>query len=91
MSPAGIPGRSDLLCTAVTLAWLHFCHLTPPARLALSPAPPAQLKPWKLEKDGETQLLDLLPFLEAVVRTGVPDVRDVVRSYDGQDIPAAFR
>lgn len=36
-------------------------------------------------------LLDLLPFLEAVVRTHVPDVRDVVRSYDGQDIPAAFR
>ena len=37
-------------------------------------------------------LLDLLPFLEAVVRTQVPDLRDVVRSYDGTpDIPAAFR
>ena len=32
-----------------------------------------------------------MPFLEAVVRTSVPDVRDVVRSYDGQHIPTAFR
>ena len=34
----------------------------------------AQLKKWKLEAD-DTTLLDLLPFLEAVVRTNVPDVR----------------
>lgn len=45
-------------------------------------------KEWK---EGDTMLLDLLPFLEAVVRTHVPDVRDVVTSYDGQDIPTAFR
>lgn len=49
-----------------------------------------QIKPWKLEND-DTQLLDLLPVLEAVVRTNVPDVRAVVRSYEGQDIVAAFR
>lgn len=49
-----------------------------------------QLAPWKLEAD-DTKLLDLLPFLEAVVRTAVPDVRVVVRSYEGQDIPTAFR
>ncbi len=49
-----------------------------------------QLKPWKLESD-DTQLLDLLPFLEAVVRTHVSDVRDVVKSYEGKDIAAAFR
>ena len=49
-----------------------------------------QLSPWKLEAD-DTKLLDLLPFLEAVVRTAVPDVRAVVRSYEGQDIPTAFR
>ncbi len=37
-----------------------------------------QLKKWKLEP-GDTTLLDLLPFLEAVVRTNVPDVRAVRR------------
>ena len=51
----------------------------------------AQLKRWKLEP-GDTTLLDLLPFLEAVVRTNVPDVREVVASYDGEeDVTAAFR
>ena len=54
------------------------------------PCPAVQLKPWKLETN-DTQLLDMMPFLEMVVRTGVPDVRDVVRSYDGEDIPTAFR
>ena len=49
-----------------------------------------QIKPWKLETD-DTVLLDLLPFLEAVWSTNVSDVRDVVRSYQGQDIPVAFR
>ena len=51
---------------------------------------PVQLAPWKLEAD-DTKLLDLLPFLEAVVRTAVPDVRAVVKSYEGQDIPTAFK
>lgn len=51
----------------------------------------AQLKRWKLEPN-DTTLLDLLPFLEAVVRTNVPDVRKVVASYDGEaDVTAAFR
>jgi hypothetical protein len=36
-------------------------------------------------------LLDLLPLLEQVFRTNVPDVRAVVRSFEGQDIPSAFR
>lgn len=51
---------------------------------------PAQLKPWKLE-GGDTALLDLIPMLEQVFRTNVPDVRAVVRSFEGQDIPSAFR
>lgn len=50
----------------------------------------SQIKPWKMEAD-DTVLLDLLPFLEAVWSTNVPDVRNVVRSYHGQDIPSAFR
>lgn len=50
----------------------------------------SQLKPWHME-ENDTTLIDLIPFLEAIVRTNVPDVRDVVRSYDGLDIPTAFK
>ncbi len=49
-----------------------------------------QLRPWKLE-GGDTALLDLIPLLEQIFRTNVPDVREVVRSFEGQDIPSAFR
>lgn len=49
-----------------------------------------QITAWKLEAD-DTVLLDLLPFLEAIWSTNVTDVRDVVRSYQGQDIPTAYR
>ena len=49
-----------------------------------------QLKPWKKE-GGDHTLLDLMPFLEAIYRANVPDVRKVVQSYEGQDIPVAFR
>lgn len=60
-----------------------------PDAYALQPENAIKLsKEWK---EGDTMLLDLLPFLEAVVRTHVPDLRDVVKSYDGQEIPAAFR
>lgn len=50
----------------------------------------AQLRPWKLDSE-DTALLDLLPLLEQIFRTNVPDVRAVVRSFEGQDIPSAFR
>lgn len=60
-----------------------------PDAFALQPENAVKLsKQWK---EGDTLLLDLMPFLEAVVRTHVPDVRDVVKSYEGQDIPTAFR
>lgn len=49
-----------------------------------------QIKPWKLEQ-GDTVLLDLIPFLEAVVKNNVSDVRSVIKSYEGQDIPTAYR
>lgn len=49
-----------------------------------------QVKKWKLEKE-DTTLLDLIPFLEAVCSARQMDVRDVVNSYEGQDIPTAFR
>ena len=64
-----------------------------PPLSARSPTPPAplQLPKWTTTATQDTTLLDLLPFLEAVVKTSVPDVRDVVRSYEGQDVPTAFR
>ena len=40
---------------------------------------------------SDTVLLDLMPFLEAVVRQQAPDVRVVISSYDGKDIPSTFR
>lgn len=49
-----------------------------------------QVKKWKLETD-DTTLLDLIPFLEAVCSARQMDVRDVITSYEGQDIPTAFR
>lgn len=49
-----------------------------------------QIKPWKLEQ-GDTVLLDLIPFLEAVVKNNVTDVRSVIKSYEGKDIPTAYR
>lgn len=58
---------------------------------ALQPENAIKLEKWTTTKKEDTTLLDLLPFLEAVVRTNVPDVRDVVRSYEGQNIPTAFR
>ena len=59
---------------------------------ALQPENAVKLPKWTTAEGGtDTTLLDLLPFLEAIVRTNVPDLRDVVRSYDGQDIPTAFR
>lgn len=48
------------------------------------------VKKWKLETE-DTTLLDLIPFLEAVCSARQMDVRDVINSYEGQDIPTAFR
>lgn len=48
------------------------------------------VKPWKLEAD-DTVLLDLLPFLEFVARQRPADIRPVLASYDGLDVPTEFR
>jgi len=40
----------------------------------------------------DTTLLDIMPLLQMVALRGVQDVRDVVRSYDGEeDVAAAFK
>jgi len=50
-----------------------------------------KLKPW-IKDHRDTTLLDLIPMLQLVSTRGVKDVRDVVKSYDGEEnIPAAFK
>ncbi|XP_062201011.1 mitochondrial import inner membrane translocase subunit TIM50-like isoform X2 [Phragmites australis] len=46
-----------------------------------------QIKPWKLE-DGDTQLQDLIPFLECVVFAS--DIRVVLATYQGRDVATGF-
>ncbi|PKI77514.1 mitochondrial import inner membrane translocase subunit TIM50 [Punica granatum] len=48
-----------------------------------------QIKPWKLEAD-DTALLDLIPFLEFVATRPPQDIRPVLASYEGKDIPKEF-
>ncbi|KAL5729697.1 hypothetical protein ACHQM5_002609 [Ranunculus cassubicifolius] len=60
----------------------------------LQPENCAPVKPWKLE-DGDTGLVDLIPFLEFVARKhynrpNPPDIRQVLTSYKGYDIATEF-
>ena len=69
-----------------------------PRSAELHPANVIPIKPWTYE-DGskDTALLDLMPFLESIVRLNVQDVRVVLDSYKkemettGKDIPQIFR
>jgi mitochondrial import inner membrane translocase subunit TIM50 len=69
-----------------------------PRSAELHPANVIPIKPWTYE-DGskDTALLDLMPFLESIVRLNVQDVRVVLESYKkecaatGKDIPTIFR
>jgi len=48
------------------------------------------IKPW----DGDlndTELLNLVPFLEAVFKEDIQDVREVIRGMEGHNIPARMR
>ncbi|KAG0599382.1 hypothetical protein M758_12G148000 [Ceratodon purpureus] len=56
----------------------------------LQPENALSVKPWKLE-DNDTVLLDLLPFLEFVARQRPADIRPVLASYEGLDVPTEFR
>eukprot|EP00879_Flechtneria_rotunda_P000046 GHRR01000076.1.p1 GENE.GHRR01000076.1~~GHRR01000076.1.p1 ORF type:complete len:396 (+),score=164.29 GHRR01000076.1:1422-2609(+) len=59
-----------------------------PAAYAFQPENTLKLKPWN-HSSADTALLDLIPFLQMVQEVAVQDVRDVVRSYDGEDDAAA--
>jgi import inner membrane translocase subunit TIM50 len=72
-----------------------FVSATPGAYM-LQPENALAVKPWALEKE-DTTLLDLMPFLESMVRRAVPDTRAVLSSYaaevkeTGKDVPSIFR
>ncbi|XP_024356999.1 mitochondrial import inner membrane translocase subunit TIM50 [Physcomitrium patens] len=56
----------------------------------LQPDNALPVKPWKLEAD-DTVLLDMLPFLEFVAKQRPADIRPVLASYEGLDVPTEFR
>ncbi|XP_058081386.1 mitochondrial import inner membrane translocase subunit TIM50 isoform X3 [Magnolia sinica] len=56
---------------------------------SLQPENSVQIKPWKLDPD-DTTLLDIIPFLEYVARHRPADIRPVLASYEGHDIPTEF-
>ncbi|XP_023534832.1 mitochondrial import inner membrane translocase subunit TIM50 [Cucurbita pepo subsp. pepo] len=56
---------------------------------SLQPENSVPIKPWKCEAD-DTALLDFIPFLEFVARNSPADIRQVLESYKGCDIPTEF-
>lgn len=48
------------------------------------------IKPWKQSDANDTALLDFIPFLEFVARTSPSDIRPVLASYQGCEIPTEF-
>ncbi|KAG6689953.1 hypothetical protein I3842_11G199100 [Carya illinoinensis] len=56
----------------------------------LQPENCVPVKPWKQHDANDTALLDFIPFLEFVARTSPPDIRPVLASYQGCDIPTEF-
>ncbi|RZC89873.1 hypothetical protein C5167_035870 [Papaver somniferum] len=55
----------------------------------LQPENALPVKAWKVDPE-DTTLLDLIPFLEFVARQRPADIRPVLESYKGQDIPTEF-
>lgn len=55
----------------------------------LQPENCVEIKPFKLE-NNDTQLLDLIPFLEYVAMTRPSDIRSVLASYKGHDVATEF-
>ncbi|XP_075112903.1 mitochondrial import inner membrane translocase subunit TIM50-like [Nicotiana tabacum] len=56
---------------------------------SLQPENCIEIKPWKGEAE-DTVLLDLIPFLEYVAKHRPADIRTVLASYQGRDIPKEF-
>ena len=50
-----------------------------------------KLNPFTQTKTKDSQLTDLIPFLEDIVLRGVKDVRDEIRKYEGKDLIMKFK
>lgn len=62
---------------------------TKPSHVRKQPENAIILKPWKGDpKDRD--LVNLVPFLEYVAAMELPDVRKVLKSFEGKDIPTEF-
>lgn len=48
------------------------------------------IKPWNGDLN-DTELIDLIPFLEAIAKEDIQDVREVIRSFHGTNVPEKFR
>eukprot|EP00126_Sphaerothecum_destruens_P000758 Sdes_comp10982_c0_seq1m2618 len=60
-----------------------------PKAFGLQPHNGVLVKPYQGEKD-DRELLELLNFLETIVRTGVEDVTDVMKAYEGKEVGKTF-
>ncbi|CEI87716.1 hypothetical protein G6F70_002662 [Rhizopus microsporus] len=60
-----------------------------PESFSLQPENGIALKPWKGKADDKG-LLEYIPFLEAVALTNPPDVRPVLKSFEGTYIPVEW-
>ncbi|KAJ9532671.1 hypothetical protein QJQ45_010771 [Haematococcus lacustris] len=62
-----------------------------PGAWEFQPENTVKLQPWRKDQN-DTTLLDLIPMLQLIATRGIKDVRDVVRSYDGEeDVAKAFK
>ncbi|XP_014502809.1 mitochondrial import inner membrane translocase subunit TIM50 [Vigna radiata var. radiata] len=56
----------------------------------LQPENCVPIKAWQQQDIDDTALLDFIPFLEFVARSSPSDIRPVLASYEGCDIPSEF-
>lgn len=56
----------------------------------LQPENCVPIKPWVQTDKDDTALVDFIPFLEFIARTSPADIRPVLQSYQGCDIPSEF-
>lgn len=65
---------------------------TNPEHVQLQPGNSILLTPWTGSRNDATakELVALIPFLEALAIKGAPDVRTVIKYYEGKHIPTAY-
>lgn len=62
---------------------------THPEHVATNPENAIILKPWKGEP-GDKGLIELIPFLESIGIYKPPDVRAILKAYEGKSIPVEY-